>query len=339
MKIGFMPQTKLRDFMDHIFKSYDCYAPQYTLEKFHFKKVTDPSSAILFGIRTEEPVSSLFFPPSSDLSVLPEDITHPKALIGIKSCDLSAIKLLDWVFMNGSYVDPFYHMRRNNSLIISTDCVDFNESCFCTLIGEKPYPESGFDINISQINDGYLLEAGTEIGEELLIKKNLSEATNNQIEERNIGREDVKNTQLRSLEEKGFNFNYLSIDYVVKNSSQSTIWDNESEKCVECGACTFTCPTCHCFLLSASGKNYFGKHRNWDSCLYYGFARVAGGANPRSKLRDRLRNRFVKKFVFFPEVIDRIGCTGCGRCIDACLGKIDIRKVLEEISSEKSVSI
>ena len=340
MKIGFMTHSKFQDFMDRILKGYDCYAPQdNTFEKSHLKRLIDTSKINLFGLRTEEPVTSLFFPPSSDLSVLPEEITPPKALIGIKGCDLSAMKLLDWVFMNGSYVDPFYYMRRNNTLIISTDCVDFNDSCFCTLIGEKSYPESGFDINISQINDGFLLEAGTEIGEELLIKNNIFEATPNQIEERLIGREDVKNTQLRNLEEKGFNFNYLSLDYVVKNSSKSPIWDNESEKCVECGACTFVCPTCHCFLLSSSGRSYFSKHRNWDSCLYYGFARVAGGANPRYKLRDRLRNRFVKKFVFFPEVLDRIGCTGCGRCIDACLGKIDIRKVLEEVSSEKSVSI
>jgi len=339
MKIGFLPQSKFQDFMDRILKGYDCYAPQNSLEKLHLKNVTDVASINLFGIRTEEPVTSIFFPPSSDLSFQSDGLTRPKALLGIKGCDLSAIKLLDWVFMIGSYVDPFYYMRRNNSLIISTDCIDFSESCFCALIGEKPYPEGGFDIYISQINDGYLLEAGTEIGEELFIKNNIFEATNNQIEERNIGREDLKNTQLRNLEEKGFGFNYLSLDYVVKNSSQSPVWDNESKKCVECGACTFTCPTCHCFLLSTSGRNYFSKHRNWDSCLYYGFARVAGGANPRSKLRDRLRNRFVKKFVFFPEVLDRLGCTGCGRCIDACLGKIDIRKVLEEVSSEKSVSI
>jgi NAD-dependent dihydropyrimidine dehydrogenase PreA subunit len=43
----------------------------------------------------------------------------------------------------------------------------------------------------------------------------------------------------------------------------------------------------------------------------------------------RLRNRFEKKFDYFPKVNDLYACTGCGRCILACPGKIDIRKVLK----------
>ena len=58
--------------------------------------------------------------------------------------------------------------------------------------------------------------------------------------------------------------------------------------------------------------------------------RVAGGANPRRYLYERLRNRFDKKFEFFPNVLGVTGCTGCGRCIEACPGKIDIREVLKK---------
>ncbi|MBP8708271.1 MAG: hypothetical protein KBH94_06095, partial [Caldisericia bacterium] len=81
MKIGFMTHSKFQDFMDRILKGYDCYAPQdNTFEKSHLKRLIDTSKINLFGLRTEEPVTSLFFPPSSDLSVLPEEITPPKAL-------------------------------------------------------------------------------------------------------------------------------------------------------------------------------------------------------------------------------------------------------------------
>ena len=73
--------------------------------------------------------------------------------------------------------------------------------------------------------------------------------------------------------------------------------------------------------------------RNWDACLYKTFARVAGGANPRKHLYERLRNRFDKKFAFFPEVLDYFACTGCGRCIDACPGNIDLREVLKGLVS------
>jgi len=59
------------------------------------------------------------------------------------------------------------------------------------------------------------------------------------------------------------------------------------------------------------------------------FARVAGDHNPRKHLHERLRNRFDKKFEFFPQVMAYTACTGCGRCIEACPGDIDIREVLK----------
>jgi len=338
MKIGFVSHSGLQSFIKHISDSYECYAPQKSFEKYHLKKVEDISSIELFGIRTEEPISSFFFPPREKLATN-EATNANKAILGLKGCDISALKILDWVFLKGAFIDPYYSLKRSGTLIVSTDCTDFSENCFCSLIGEKPYPEDGFDINISLTKDGYLLSAGSELGEELLIRQHIHDATSAQIEEMKFERAELKESQYRNLKEKGFSFNYLSLDYVIKNGKNSQVWDEESKKCVECGACTFVCPTCHCFLLSPDAEGYFSKIRNWDSCLYYGFARVAGGANPRGKLRDRLRNRFVKKFVFFPEVLDRLGCTGCGRCVEACLGNIDIRKVLEEVSSEKSISI
>ena len=91
------------------------------------------------------------------------------------------------------------------------------------------------------------------------------------------------------------------------------------------------CPACHCFILmDQKTENGFEKLRMWDSCLLASFAKVAGGANPRKLLAQRMRNRFDKKFNFFPDVIGKFGCTGCGRCIEACPGKIDIREVLSK---------
>ena len=68
-----------------------------------------------------------------------------------------------------------------------------------------------------------------------------------------------------------------------------------------------------------------------DSCMLKGYARVAGGGNPRAKLFMRLRNRFEKKFDFFPKWIHVYACTGCGRCVSACPAKIDIRQVLRKL--------
>ena len=84
-------------------------------------------------------------------------------------------------------------------------------------------------------------------------------------------------------------------------------------------------------LVHQKDEKRMARFRIWDSCMIKDYARVAGDANPRGKLYMRLRNRFEKKFEFFPEVADVYACTGCGRCVSACPAKIDIRKVLKEL--------
>ena len=72
----------------------------------------------------------------------------------------------------------------------------------------------------------------------------------------------------------------------------------------------------------------------WDSCIRQAYAEVAGGANPRKALGDRIKHRLMHKFVYF---FDRYGidmCTGCGRCVDGCVGEMDIRAVLKKLSEE-----
>ena len=39
-----------------------------------------------------------------------------------------------------------------------------------------------------------------------------------------------------------------------------------------------------------------------------------------------------KKFNFFHKRMGQFACTGCGRCVEACLGKIDLREILKELA-------
>ena len=127
------------------------------------------------------------------------------------------------------------------------------------------------------------------------------------------------------------------LEGIIEKNYEAELWAEEAQTCVECGACNTICPTCHCFLLyDQLDQEKMARLRVWDSCLLKNFARVAGGANPRSQLWMRLRNRFEKKFDFFPRVAGFYACTGCGRCITACPGKIDIRRVLKRLVDEKT---
>ena len=119
---------------------------------------------------------------------------------------------------------------------------------------------------------------------------------------------------------------------IIEKNYVAPLWEEEAQTCVECAACNMICPTCHCFLLYDQKKeDLMARFRVWDSCMLKSFARVAAGANPRPRLWMRLRNRFEKKFDFFPNVFNIFACTGCGRCISACPAKIDIRSVLRRL--------
>ena len=121
------------------------------------------------------------------------------------------------------------------------------------------------------------------------------------------------------------------LQHAVQESFALPLWEDFATDCVECGACNFVCCTCHCFLL-ADGfceASCPARVKQWDSCLFEGFGRVAGGGNPRALRSERLRHRFDKKFNFAPDVLGFYACDGCGRCTEACIGKIDIRAVLK----------
>jgi sulfhydrogenase subunit beta (sulfur reductase) len=117
----------------------------------------------------------------------------------------------------------------------------------------------------------------------------------------------------------------------VENADKETI-HNARKNCVECFACLHICPTCYCFLLSdyQKGKDV-ERVRIWDACYYAAYARVGGGANPRSTLDDRFWNRFNCKFNYYKKYEDIYACTGCGRCLRGCSGTIDIREILWKV--------
>ena len=302
----------------------------------------DANRHTLGSYRPVEPIKSVFFPPRQSVGELLQDSLPASrkqtAVIGIKNCDLSSLKIHDYVFRDSEPVDPYYKEGRDNTLIISCDCSQPCDVCFCTAVGEQPYAQSGFDVNISPLpGDKFIIESGSEKGEKLLASCGnlLEEAPQEAVKARDTARKAVYKRVADQAGKKGLDKD-KNYQKAINGSSESKLWESFAETCVECGACNFVCCTCHCFLLAdgSSGKGISTRIKQWDSCLYTNFARVAGGANPRKYRAERLFNRFDKKFNFFPQVLHTYACDGCGRCIEACTGKIDIREVLRKALDE-----
>ena len=129
----------------------------------HFEKLSaDDLTRIFLGkARSVETIKAFFFPPRSVVAQYPEGAEDESAgsseagravIVGLRACGLKALEILDKVFLD-DIVDPLYKNRRENSLIISCDCSQPWESCFCTEVGYQPYPESGFDLNVAGLHD------------------------------------------------------------------------------------------------------------------------------------------------------------------------------------------
>ena len=276
----------------------------------------------LRGFRTVLPLKYFFFSPQENLI---EKEKKSFFIVGARACDLRGLELLKKIYLDEPE-DPYY---KKDNFIISVDCTEFHDNCFCVLLGDTPWPDTGFDLNISVLEDGYIVEVGSENGKEFIKKHEnyFRDASSDEILKREKLREKIKNELSKKLENRKIDINKLK-EKIEKNED---VFKEFGSKCVSCSACTNICPCCFCFFLSEGNKN---KIRYIDSCQFPGYARVAGGANPRKDIIKRFKHRFLCKFSYRIDMQGIKGCTGCGRCIDGCQGGINFKEVIIRVNGE-----
>ncbi|MGE5558643.1 MAG: 4Fe-4S dicluster domain-containing protein [Bacillota bacterium] len=285
----------------------------------------------LSPFRPVDPIKLLFYPPREQ--VLPFSTNGRKMIVvGVKNCDLAALAVLDRAMLEEpGFEDPAYKSLRESAYLIGSDCTDILSTCHCSLLGHAPYPETGCDINISEIKAGFYLEVKTAKGGkiiDLLKERGASFAADTRQAADEVKRNRAHVEDL--LQKQNGSYGGYQFHDGRDRQEIEAVWSKSSGGCVECGGCTNICPACYCVLIDDESKNphTFRKVRTWDSCQHTGYARVAGGGAPRPKLWQRFRHRYQCKFLTTPGLFSRAGCTGCGRCIETCPAGIDIRDVM-----------
>ncbi len=344
-KTLFITPADLREWLKSLSVRYDVFVPVKKGQQRFYKKFSSSSDEFVIGeVRAFEPLKAFFSRAREVVAqgfsdAIPQLPVKPFAIVGVKACDLKGFKVQDFVFMPPDAKDPVYAKNRDANLVISADCTCTIETCFCLALGIQPFPKENFDVNLSQVKDGFVVDIGSAKGEAAVAASSslFRNALSESMDERDAMRQAVIDGVQKNLREHNVP-GEADLSGAVEKNFHSEIWADEAKTCVECGACNTICPTCHCFLLydqKAGGTSVdsarMERFRIWDSCMIKDFARVAGGGNPRKALWMRLRNRFEKKFDFFPKVSGITACTGCGRCISACPAKIDIRRVLRRL--------
>jgi hypothetical protein len=272
-----------------------------------------------------------------------DEPTHeqPVVLFGARGCDLEALEIYDQVLAEGEFADPYYQAGRRQLILIGSDCTDCGQTCFCTMVGGRPYAAKLFDLNLSPVNNGYIVEIGSDQGRRLRNDHAalFVEASREQLAEKDLQRGRVERLVKKKNQQFTCRCNIDWKDAHQINLENQKAWRPLTKDCVECSGCNFVCPSCTCFLLvDQKEKQGCVRYKEWDACLKNGYARVAGGANSRPKLFERLQNRYHCKFDYSYERLGRYTCVGCGRCIDGCAGNIDMRKVYAELVRQVPLS-
>jgi len=326
-----IPKHEWDERLHQLLSSHDLYAPVDNGFNLDYVKL-DVESIPEISYNKPKPVTPLkkFFLPVKENVTSGNNKTKPVLIIGAPNCDVMALSLLDQIYLDQEYYDPAYGARRDQTTIISSDCLSIQEHCHCTSYGIEPVGNDHSDISVSLIDEHVILSVFTKKGEAFV--KELGVVVSISPEEAHLQILQNKHLEVRELlskQNKGLP-SYERTGELLGTAGDDS-WKKYSSDCVSCGACSAICPTCSCFLLI--DRPGFEKIRQLDTCQYPGFERVAGGEDALGPLPDRFRNRYMCKYVWKSLKYQAKACTGCGRCIETCIGKINKNKLFMELSN------
>ena len=115
------------------------------------------------------------------------------------------------------------------------------------MVGGKPYVDADFDLNISPVENGYIISVGSAKGEKLMAgSDDLTAAVSDKHKDE---QKLVRGSVTEAVERQNAQYK-VSVPYDKHNlGSDEEAWAHVTSSCVGCGACNRACPTCTCFLL------------------------------------------------------------------------------------------
>jgi sulfhydrogenase subunit beta (sulfur reductase) len=345
-----MKPGELHQWLDLLVERFHLIAPRLEGGMLLYRHVDRASQIEMDYVRPVMSLKDVLFPPAERLfmiqrhgqqvELVEQPFDHPQVVWGVRSCDARGVQLLDAVFLENDPLDVYYARRRQQTTLIGLACHEPAPSCFCEKTGGAPDDPSGMDIMIDESGGSFNVHVLTRKGQQLMEACGFRGHPWMPIPGSKPGEnagEPVAPGQLKKT---------LTLpDWAARMANP--YWQETAERCLSCRVCAYVCPTCRCFDIrdeaggswaaveqDGRGNATYERIRCWDSCTGENYRQIGGGHRPRAEKGERLRNRFLCKFYYYPEqyhIEDGIACTGCGRCVEACPVNIDIREVIANI--------
>lgn len=260
------------------------------------------------------PVTETLFYYTEGQSKIPS-IDERKVLVFMRSCDIHGLNRIDRVYLeNGPEPDFYYKRLREKVKIVVIGCEESFRNCFCTSFNTNTTNDYDLGIKVNK-GDVYL---------------------------------EIKNDEFKDMFE-GENVDF-NIDFVSTNEvkvilpekmnplkvEQADFWREYDTRCIACGRCNFSCPTCSCFtvqdIVSKDNPKVGERRRVGASCQVPGFTSMAGGHEVRSKNGDKMRFRTLHKMYDYGKRFGPQMCVGCGRCDDVCPQYISLSTAMNRVT-------
>ena len=293
----------------------------YVVGQQSWKKYLFPPDRTLYEVHRK--------PGGSEVCEIKEGLTH-MAFVGVRPCEIAAIAILDKIMLESPYQDISYKKRRENLFIVAVNCSRPSGTCFCVSMNTGPRAESGFDLALTEILENnqhyYLVECGSEKGQEVLKELPIRKASAAQMEKAHA-------ILLEAAGKMGRKLDTHNLKDIIINHFENPRWDKTAGRCLCCGNCTLVCPTCFCNnikdITSLDGQSAY-RHQEWDSCFTLDHSYISGGSI-RTSAKSRYRQWLTHKLAYWIDQFGMSGCVGCGRCITWCPVGIDITEEAKAI--------
>ena len=123
-----------------------------------------------------------------------------------------------------------------------------------------PRCESGFDLALTELDGGFLIETASAEGRSIVAKWNTLPATLEQEAAARDARQQAVDQIDKTLDTDNLR------DLLLSNLEHSQ-WDDVAERCLSCTNCTMVCPTCFCSSVedvSDLAGEQVERRRHWD---------------------------------------------------------------------------